>query len=633
MGAVAAFVLFCAPLALAPRLLFYFDVTPKVVILLVGAAIAILWTAWNWDSLRAYCGTSQGRWFTVASAALIVCCLVSAALSRNAALAWTGSNWRRFGAIPQTAAIAGGLALAAWARGNPARLSLVLRATCAAGVCAAAYGIGQYFGWDPILPASGYEAGEGPFRIVRPPGPLGHSDYFAAFLIWPIALGWGLATSESRSGWRALGWAATLLGAAAILLSGSRGAALGLLIGVAVLAVSRRTPWRKLAGVGALAVLALGLFYVSPAALLLRARAHWIGEEPLGGARFLLWQDSIRMATARPWTGFGPDNFAADFPRFESAALARAYPDFYHESPHNIWLDTLTGNGLAALGMQLAAAALAVAAGWRALRRDRATGEQREVPVLLAGFAGVLVAHQFAVFTATNALFFYLGAALLAGSAPRTDVDAPAPHRSTTYRSTKGWAVATAMATATAAAIVLCMVAFRMVQADAELGTAQRLMGHPDRRATVRAYQRAVEHRSTGVTADLYFSRAWAQIASTSPDVLSRLYFSQMAAESATLAVQSPEQLQNGWYNLAEIAATRNDSATVESSLRAAIETAPNWFKPHWALARLLQAQGRTGEAQLEARRVSDLYGGTDAEVSASLSEILAPRRQPHPND
>ena len=400
-------------------------------------------------------------------------------------------------------------------------------------------------------------------------------------------------------------------GAAAILFSGSRGAALGLLVGVAVLAVSVRVPWRTLAGAAVVAMLTLALVYVSPAGVRLRARAHWIGEEPLGGARLLLWRDSVKMAAARPLAGFGPDDFAAEFPRFESPALARAYPDFYHESPHNIWLDTLSGGGLLALAAQLAAVGLALVAGLRALRRSTPRGE---VPALLAGLAGALVAHQFAVFTATNALFFYLGAAQLAGLNGTSRAPEPAPHRGII----RGLALATAMA----AGVVLCAVAFRLLQADAALGTAQRLLNSPDRQGAVNAYQRAVQYRSSGVTADLYFSRAWAHMAASSPDVLSRLYFSQMAAESASLAVQSPEQRQNGWFNLAQLAATRNDSAGMETSLRAALQAAPNWFKPHWALARLFFAEGRIPEAQAEAQRVAELYSGTDAEVSASLTQI-----------
>jgi hypothetical protein len=194
-------------------------------------------------------------------------------------------------------------------------------------------------------------------------------------------------------------------------------------------------------------------------------------------------------------------------------------------------------------------------------------------------------------------------------------------------REVKGLAIAAAIA----AGMVLCVTAFRLIQTDAALGSAQRLLPGSDRREAVKAYQRAVGHRSSGVTADLYFSRAWAQIAARSPDVLSRLYFSQMAAESAALAVESPEQRQNGWYNLAELAAAREDGAAVETSLRGAIEAAPNWFKPHWALARLLYAQGRIPEAQSEARRVADLYAGQDAEVSTSVAEILSPHRSQHP--
>ena len=55
------------------------------------------------------------------------------------------------------------------------------------------------------------------------------------------------------------------------------------------------------------------------------------------------------MATVHPLTGFGPETFAAEFPRYQSVDLARLVPGFYHESPHNVAFDALTSEGIPGL--------------------------------------------------------------------------------------------------------------------------------------------------------------------------------------------------------------------------------------------------------------------------------------------
>jgi len=93
--------------------------------------------------------------------------------------------------------------------------------------------------------------------------------------------------------------------------------------------------------------------------------------------------------------------------------------------------------------------------------------------------------------------------------------------------------------------------------------------------------------------------------------------------DAARLATTIPEQRQNAWYSLAQLAAAMNDSKTVESSLRAAILAGPQWFKPHWALARLLYSTGRTDEARKEAALALDLDGHKNAEVVETMTEIV----------
>ena len=122
------------------------------------------------------------------------------------------------------------------------------------------------------------------------------------------------------------------------------------------------------------------------------------------------------------------------------------------------------------------------------------------------------------------------------------------------------------------------------------------------------------------------FSRRWAAVAAQFSDVPSRLYYSQIAAGAATLAANSPEQKQNAWYNLAILEASRSDPAGVEYSLRSAIALGSNWYKPHWALARLLATEDRANEAAEEATLALDLNKNKDAEVTATLLPLIGSR-------
>ena len=95
-----------------------------------------------------------------------------------------------------------------------------------------------------------------------------------------------------------------------------------------------------------------------------------------------------------------------------------------------------------------------------------------------------------------------------------------------------------------------------------------------------------------------------------------------MANLASVRATHDPEQRPNALYNYAAFAAIRNDAPAAERSLRAAIEVSPNWFKPHWTLARLLAATGRVTEARREAARALELDGGKNPETAATLAQL-----------
>jgi hypothetical protein len=126
----------------------------------------------------------------------------------------------------------------------------------------------------------------------------------------------------------------------------------------------------------------------------------------------------------------------------------------------------------------------------------------------------------------------------------------------------------------------------------------------------------------------LWYSRASLQLAQKAQQPAARLQAllqAQAAAARATVTANDPF---DAWYNLAAFDAMRgdtgNDGAAVERDLRASIAARPNWFKPHWALARLLALEARREEAGREAALAVALDGGKDIEVTHTLAEIRA---------
>jgi len=577
------------PLIITPGLLFFFDVTPKVALLVAGTACLAPWAA---PGARELWRSPFGRWFCLLALGQLASLAASALLSTDVPMSIGGTNWRRYGAIVQLAALLFALIVAA----GGANLSVVLRTVAATGTAAAAYGILQYFGWDPLLPARSYHIGEGIWTIVRPPGTMGYVTYFAAYLLFVVFFGIGQARSDPHRGWRLMGWCAAATAAAAIVLSGTRAAMLGLAAGAAVMGW-RRPSRRLVLGIAAFTA-ATAIFYFSPAGWKLRSRMRWFLEDPRGGPRMLLWRDSWRMGASRWVAGFGPDTFSAEFPRFQSVALARAYPDFYHESPHNMFLDAWTSQGLPGLvmlaGMCGLGAAVAVRSEPSPLRA-----------ALSAAFVAVLLAHQFACFTATTALFFYSTIALLV-----------APTSFQGWR----WSRASWMLVP----LSLCLVWFgaRLVVADRILETVKTRLAAGRMSSAMDAYGRFERWKPVGMSADLWYSRSLAASAAKSSDPLVRVSASRQAIAIARRATRSAEDRHNAFYNLAVMCGLENDAPCVHDSLRATIDRAPNWFKPHWTLARVLAARGQIAEARAEAALALELSGGKYQEVARTFHEL-----------
>jgi len=586
------------PLILTPHLLFYYDVTPKVAVLLAGAALALPLT---WREPRTCSpGLRILAWLLAAQAVSLA---LSTATSTDPALSLGGGAWRRFGLITQAAMLLFVWPAAQYTAGDSRRLLRLLRMIAAAGIPAALYGILQYFGWDPLIDPAKYHIGVAPFTIVRPPGTLGYVSYFATYLLTVIFAGAALAIADDSRAWKLAGALAGALAIVAVILTGTRAAILGLGVGATFLALWLGRPMRRRAlAASALAAAVLAGFYFSPAGEMLRSRARWFAEDPLGGGRLLLWRDSLRMAGARWPLGFGLETFSTYFPRYQSAELAKQYPQFYQESPHNIFLDALVSQGLVGLALLLAVTVLGFYAIWRMENR-------RLAAALGAALAATLVSQQFTSFILPTAVFFYLTIALLVGQAFLPVHDPKTRPRSL-------------LLLPAALSLLFIAYAVSLTVADAVLARTDRLVRAGNPTEAVALHRRFAPWQPPGMRTDLWYSRAIGGVALSDPNRQEAVALHREALAAAVRASRTAEDRENAWLNLAFFYGLDNDYPHTEQSLRAAIEFAPHWFKPHWLLAQVLAAGGHLAQARAEADQAADLNGDKNPEVAETARQI-----------
>ena len=157
-------------------------------------------------------------------------------------------------------------------------------------------------------------------------GTLGHWNVLGAFLAlaWPLAL-WEVAAARSGSA-RVLAINAAAVIGLGLVLTFSRSAWLGALVGTtAFLAGIRVWSLRRLVLAVAVAVLASGLLIAGLAVaggsqleLAVADRAQTMLHPGEWGPRLLIWHESLKVIASRPILGYGPDTFGLVFPRFNS---------------------------------------------------------------------------------------------------------------------------------------------------------------------------------------------------------------------------------------------------------------------------------------------------------------------------
>ena len=135
-------------------------------------------------------------------------------------------------------------------------------------------------------------------------------------------------------------------------------------------------------------------------------------------------------------------------------------------------------------------------------------------------------------------------------------------------------------------------------------------------------YAKVLYWQPPGVSSDLYYSRAMATLGPKQREILPAIKALQESIQAGIRATKGAEDRHNAFYNLASLYAFNNNPRDAERSLRSAIEVAPNWFKPHWMLARVLNLKGQHGEAWKEAQAAMERGGSKLAEVVETLRPL-----------
>jgi O-antigen ligase len=218
--------------------------------------------------------------------------------------------------------------------------------------------------------------------VARATGPYPHPNNLALYLerVGLVAA----ALSLSDAGHRKLFLPVTVVIAAGLAATLSRGAVLAVIAGGALLLAVLR-PARGWRWFGLAAALTVVVFAIAAGDRLVSN-----GTGGVTSSRELIWRSSLRMAADHPIFGVGLDQFLYQYaPRYVRPA---GWPERYTSHPHNIVLDVWLSLGVAGLALFAAIAVIYVRSVLR-LRRLGVRTEQTRLALAGAALLAGGVAH------------------------------------------------------------------------------------------------------------------------------------------------------------------------------------------------------------------------------------------------
>ncbi|MEI6624288.1 MAG: O-antigen ligase family protein [Actinomycetes bacterium] len=276
--------------------------------------------------------------------------LLLSALTSVTPLGAVFGRYPRYEGVWVAAVYLGALAAGARARAWPAARTVLERTLSVAAIVAAVVAIYQQIA---------------PHGLHRVESVFGNANELGA---WAVIVAIVLVPRALDRNWLAISGLTAAV--ATIGLSASRGAILGLVVGLAFLLIfayrSRKGLW-----VAAIALGACALALLLPA-----TRSRLIGADSIAShtaqIRWYLWGDSLTLIREHPLFGVGPSGFVDGIGRAHSPQWAAAVgPSNPPDSPHNLILQILSAGGLLLAAATIALVVVWVLAARRAWARDR----------------------------------------------------------------------------------------------------------------------------------------------------------------------------------------------------------------------------------------------------------------------
>lgn len=264
----------------------------------------------------------------------------------------------------------------------------------------------------------------GPILIQDPSLPdrasstFGNPIFFASFLVVPMFLAAYFALSEENKNWRIFYWLAAAFQLLGIYISGTRGAVVGLLVGlfVAALAYSALTKNSKIRrrGLGLIAVFVVmfgGLFAFHsklPAGSTLYRIVNL--KDSNTEARLIQWKIALKGFKDRPMLGVGPENYYVIFDKYFNPELYKYDPSWF-DKPHNFLIEVLVTNGVLGFIAYIAMFVFSLCILWKAFKSDVLS--LAEACLLAGGMITYQVQNLFVFDTVSASVAFYAFLGLL----------------------------------------------------------------------------------------------------------------------------------------------------------------------------------------------------------------------------